>query len=118
MAGRVAFWALLLAWAVCIALSVIVPAMTDPTGDGFTRGMNRVNLFFRFQIAALVLALPLWLFARSQHSAALRRLGRVPGVVALVETLAVLGLLLWAHLAKPAVDLPPAQAATTRAIDA
>lgn len=48
--------ALLLAWAVAFAASLLARVLVVPTGDGFTRGMNRLVIMVGFQALALVLA--------------------------------------------------------------
>lgn len=47
---------LLLLWALLVAASFVHFALTEKTGSGFTRGMNRLEVFLRWQAAALVVA--------------------------------------------------------------
>jgi hypothetical protein len=43
-------------WLMLFITSFVVLQLTSPTGDGFTRGLNRIVAFMTWQIAALVLA--------------------------------------------------------------
>jgi len=75
------FWALLILWAITMALSLWWLS-AEATGDGFTRGLNRVVGFLGWQLAGAVLALPLWVGA-SAFDGWRRWFGRVPAVWAL-----------------------------------
>jgi hypothetical protein len=57
--GAVAVWLLL------FIVSFVVFATTEPTDSGFTKGLNRVGEWFKWQSAALVAAAALFVFARS-----------------------------------------------------
>lgn len=53
-------------WALAFGLSLYLAATTVPDGDGFTRGMNRIGTFFRWQFLAFALALVTWMTARGR----------------------------------------------------
>lgn len=72
---------LLILWVLCMAASAASLAL-EPTGDSFTRGLNRVIWMLAFQIAACLLAIPLWLHSRQEVGLA-RWIARLPGVLAL-----------------------------------
>lgn len=78
--NRTAIWIVLALWAGAMGLSGL--ALTaEPTGDGFTRGLNRLSGFVGWQAAALILALIAWLSARPLPKGdRLRWLARAPGV--------------------------------------
>lgn len=89
---------LLALWAGAMLLSGL--ALTaEPTGDGFTRGLNRITGFLGWQVAGAVLAMALWFGVRAlPKGAALRWLGRAPGwwaigIVALVVLWIAVGLI-------------------------
>lgn len=67
-------------WAVAFALSLALAAGTEATGSGFTRGMNRIGTFFRWQFLAFALAIITWTMARgrSELSKTMILLARVP----------------------------------------
>ena len=46
--------AIILLWASLFALSIIAAVSAEPTGDGFTRGMNRTAVFLKWHAAAVV----------------------------------------------------------------
>jgi hypothetical protein len=53
-------------WALLFVLSFIVFATTEPLDSGFTKGLNRVGEWLKWQAAALVAAVGLFIFARNQ----------------------------------------------------
>jgi hypothetical protein len=86
---------LLLIWAIIMGISVFGYALTDPEGDGFARGMNRVVSFLSWQIAGLVLALVcLFLRAAVDRGRPLRWLALVPALVAGAQVLAFVAMYL------------------------
>jgi len=94
--------AVLAAWAVVWGASWILPWQLEATGDGFTRGMNRVAAFFGLQLAALLPALiALSLRGRLAPGTWPRRLSLVPLAAFALLVLAVLGVILWSRLARP-----------------
>ncbi len=77
----VAFVAALIVWIIFFVLSIIMAGNTEPTGDGFTRGMNRTMVFLQWQAAAFVVSLIAFFMARSKStnvSQTLRFLGKTP----------------------------------------
>ena len=67
-------------WLLAFALSIVLMLRTEPVGDGFTRGLNRVGVFFRWQFLAFACAIFAFLSTRRQEnlSRGLALLGRVP----------------------------------------
>lgn len=79
MSREALIWLLLVAWLVAMGASGLALA-AEPTGDGFTRGMNRVTGFLAWQLGAAVLAIGAWIAGRPlQTGRLLRWLARVPG---------------------------------------
>ena len=77
--SRVAVAVVLGLWGLAMALSVLA-LLEPPTGDGFTRGMNRITGFLGWQFAAGIAAIVLWVGLRAVPKGDPRRwLGRVPG---------------------------------------
>jgi len=93
---------LLFLWAATYLASFIIPALSEATGDGFTRGLNRVTAFFGWQIVAGVLGLIIWMLGRSEEmSSSMRWLTRFPALLASALLIFIIGLILWAALKKP-----------------
>lgn len=117
MAGnRVAIWIALALWAGAVGLSLL--ALTaEPTGDGFTRGLNRVTGFLGWQSAAALLALVLWLLSlRLPKGAGLRWLARGPGWWAMLLLLLVAAWIAVGYFGAyrvPPAEGPPALPTTT-----
>jgi hypothetical protein len=93
-------WILLAAWAVALGLSVL-PTLEPPTGDGFTRGLNRITGFFQFQALALLIGLVILALRGRAEGAWLRRLMLVPVLVAAALALAIAGVFLYAAVMRP-----------------
>lgn len=110
------FWMFLAVWTAAYAASFWVLLLTDPTGDGMTRGLNRVSGFFGWQIFAAAVAMMLWATARSWARGAQRWLARIPGLLAIGLIVFVLGLIGWVQIMKPgqttALTPPPPKPAT------
>jgi hypothetical protein len=93
-------------WAVLYAASLIAPFVLEATGDGFTRGINRVVAFLQLQIAALVPALVLWAFGTHLPRGP-RWASRVPALLALLLVLGIVALIVGVNLSRPAPDGSP-----------
>jgi len=93
-------WLLLAAWAVAVGLSVL-PMLEPPTGDGFTRGLNRITGFFQFQALASLIGLVILALRGRTEGAWLRRLMLVPVLLAAALLLAIAGVLLYAAVMRP-----------------
>lgn len=94
MAGnRRAIWIVLVLWTGAVVMSAL--ALTaEPTGDGFTRGLNRLSGFIGWQALALILALAAWMASRPlPKSDLLRWLGRVPGWAAMALIVFIAGMI-------------------------
>ena len=103
-------WGLLIVWAGVYIASFAISFSYEATGDGFTRGLNRVSAFFGWQAAAGLLAI--WLWPLSRHlgaSKAARGLGRVPAILAATLVVLCVAAILWAQFAKPPASdyVPP-----------
>lgn len=90
--------ALLAIWAAAWVFS-LVQVFAEPTGDGFTRGMNRVTGFLGWQGVAGVVALGLWGLGRGfPKGSGVRRISAVPLGIALALALALVGMVIWARM--------------------
>ena len=103
MSQKRIFLVLLGLWALVFGWSFVALAFTAPTDFGFTRGMNRIEVFAKWQFLAGVLAIVL--AATGRHT--LGRIVWLPLSVFVLEICAVLGLILWANLSKPAPTSAP-----------
>ncbi len=106
------FWGLFGLWAVAYLGSIVVVQVTEPTGDGFTRGLNRITAFLGWQIFAAVLAVIVWIAGNSlPKGSQLRLVSRIPAILAAVLMMVVAGVILFvgARTTPPegAVHWPP-----------
>ncbi|TYB82294.1 hypothetical protein [Maritimibacter fusiformis] len=113
---RRVLWIGLGLWALAFAASFIVTGLTDPTGDGFTRGLNRVTTFLGWQVAAGLIGIVLWVVGNGLDKGTWpRRLSRAPALVFGLLVAAIVGLILYANLSRPApVQVPPAKPPTAQ----
>ena len=103
---------LLAVWAALYVWSFIAFAITEPTDFGFTRGMNRISLFFGWQFAAGLAAIVVFAMSWQFPPRTLRRwVYRLPlflGVTLLAALLAVAGWAAWSKPPQPsATETPP-----------
>lgn len=97
---RLVLMACLALWALMWGWSFAAFATTEPTGDGFVRGMNRIETFLGWQMAAALPAFVAWILGRDwPRDSGVRRLSRVPIQLALGLAAVLGGLVLWAVLA-------------------
>jgi uncharacterized membrane protein YhaH (DUF805 family) len=82
--SRSSFWILMILWVGAMGLSGL--ALTaEPTGDGFTRGLNRIMTFLSWQLGGAIIALGLWIAVQPVPKGDLYRwIGRGPGWWALL----------------------------------
>lgn len=115
MTQRTVVWILALLWAAAWGGSFVAFAITDPTGDSFTRGLNRLMAFLGWQLAAGFLGGLVWMAGRGLAATPLGRwLTRVPALLAIVLFGALAATVLWTRMAAPPPGalLPPATATT------
>ena len=96
---------LVLAWAMIFAASYAVPMSMEATGDGFTRGLNRLGYWFWPQVAAFVLAIVVWTVAagrRAELSNGLFWLARLPLIAVAVQVAVFIALVIYAMITVPA----------------
>ena len=95
-------WILLAVWLAAYAWSFASFFTVEPTGDGFTRGLNRVTQFFGWQIGAGLIAFIIWQLGRAfERGSAGRWLCRLPIALAAALFAATASLIAWANWAKP-----------------
>lgn len=72
-------------WVGLYAASFAAYMLTEPTGDSFTRGANRLAVFAGWQLAAALVAGALWFVGRSAYPRGWQRWAmRVPLLLALI----------------------------------
>jgi len=84
-------------WLALFVVAVVAMRATEPTGSSFTRGLNRVGVFFQWQAASFAAAVACFVVtraARERLGPGLRRLGYAP----LIIDLTLLGLLVLLYL--------------------
>ena len=78
---HVAIVALAALWLALFVLGVVLARATEPTGDGFTRGLNRVGVLFQWKGLSFLAGLAAAVVTRSARERlgrGLRRLGYAP----------------------------------------
>jgi hypothetical protein len=94
---RFILMALMALWLVLWGWSFLAFRLTPPEGDGFLRGMNRVLIFFGWQLAAALPAFAAWVVGRRwPKGSGTRWISRVPILLALGLAAIVGGLIGWA----------------------
>jgi hypothetical protein len=89
---------LVLAWLGLAADSVLLALTSAPEGDGFTRGIDRVQAVLLRQIVGVAVAVAAWRIGRPLGPGWVKGLSLVPVGVTALMGLAVLGLMLKATL--------------------
>lgn len=90
--------ALIAAWALAWAVSLHALWSLPPSGDGFTRGLNRAGAFLGWQAIAGLLALGAFGLGRAwPRGTAVRRLSRLPLYTTGIVVVALAGLVLRAR---------------------
>jgi uncharacterized membrane protein len=73
-------------WLALFAASFVLLQLTDPPGDGFTRGLNRLASFMTWQISAFVVAIAAALVTRAAAARGIERI-KLVGYVPLAASL-------------------------------
>lgn len=99
-------------WVAIFGWSFLLTQITPATGDGFTRGLNRISAFVGWQVAAAVLALLIWragaVFAKTST---LRRVSRGPILATMLVIAGIALVIVWAMFSVP--DAPPVMSTPT-----
>ncbi len=83
-------------WCLTWATSFLAYWLSEPSGEGFLRGMNRVLNFLGWQGVAGMFALALWGVARNWPKGnATRRIASIPAALTLLLITAIVLLVLW-----------------------
>ena len=89
---------LLALWLIAFVYAFVAFATSDPTGDGFTRGLNRVGRFLGWQGIAGLIALAAFGVSRAwPKGAAIRKIAQIPFMIALLQVTGLVAVLLWAR---------------------
>ncbi len=84
--------------ALAFGYSFIAFWTTEPEGEGFVRGFNKVGVYLGWQGIAGMVALGLWGVGRGwPKGAPARRLTAVPLGLALLQVAGIIGVMLWAR---------------------
>lgn len=87
--------AVLALWVLAFGWSVFSFATMAPTGDGFTRGLNRVESFLGWQVVAALVATLAFAISRPWPVGhATRRIASVPFWIAVGEVIVLVALIL------------------------
>ena len=74
---------LLAIWAGVYAASVLQFLFSEPSGEGFTRGLNQIMAFLSWQLLATIIGFTAWFIGRKRSPGrALRLLLRLPLILA------------------------------------
>ncbi|MGJ8584294.1 MAG: hypothetical protein ACSHXD_09390 [Marinosulfonomonas sp.] len=94
-----ALMVMLLFWLGAWGYSFVFLATVDPTGDGFTRGLNRVSGFLGWQGVAGLFAFASWGIGRSfPKPSGIRNVSAIPLWLAVVLILVLIGMSVWGRL--------------------
>ena len=89
MTAQRLIWLLLVLWFAVYAWSVLYYLLTPATGDGFTRGLNRLSGFMTWQMVAAGVAVAIWIAGRRfAIGSRARRISRGPALFALLPVVA------------------------------
>lgn len=90
---------LLALWAAAFGYSVYFFLTAAPTGDGFTRGLNRISGFLGWQGIAGMFAIACFGIGRSvPRTSGIRRVSVVPLALVLVLILGVFAIIGWSYM--------------------
>lgn len=107
------------AWLAANIASFVQPRFIDPTGDSFTRGLNRLVAVMGWQALALLLAIvavTVLLRIAKPRNWALYVAGYGPILVSGLTLLLVVSTVVWARFSKPDPISPPPPGAITEPI--
>lgn len=95
---RLLLTALFAAWVFAFGFAFFTFATTDPTGESFTRGMNRITSYLGWQGVAGMISIALISVGRGwPRGTAVRRMSGVPLALAILHVVAIFGIILWAR---------------------
>ncbi len=85
------------AWVLAFGYAFVAFWTTAPTGEGFTRGTNRVVTYLGWQGVAGMVAIAVWGVGRGwPKGSSARWLSVVPMALALLHVAAIVAIVLWA----------------------
>ncbi len=112
-------WVLFALWAAIYGWSLWVYFFTPVTGDGFTRGLNRVTGAMAWQAMAAVFGAVIWLMGRGLDSGSPARwVTRIPAFLALMPVVAIVAVIAYAQIADPAATQRPVSSAPAKPVTA
>ncbi len=94
--NRLFLTVLFAAWVFAFCYAFFSFTTQTPTGDGFTRGMNRITTYLGWQGVAGMLGLAIFAVGRSwPKRSTVRVMSIVPIGLALLHVAAIIGIILW-----------------------
>lgn len=118
LTNRNIFYILTALWVAAYAGSVIALQTTDPTGDGMTRGLNRLTAFLGWQVVAGFVAIGVWIAGNSFPKGSQSRLfSRVPTALSVVLIAVISGVIIFANSNQPSVDAQAQNLPVTQPVD-
>lgn len=94
-------WILVGLWAVTMGAALVAGFTIEPTGDSFTRGMNRFTAVLGWLGAGFLVALVSVFVGGRAETKAMRWLGRAPILVHLLLALVVAGIIAYTLMTNP-----------------
>lgn len=91
-------------WLALFVLSFVTYSTVEPTGDGFTRGMDRAGAVLAWQAGAMVAAVAAMVFTLRQKGPrgfGVSFAGLAPMVVMVLELIVVVALVIWVATRDP-----------------
>ncbi|MBI1392816.1 MAG: hypothetical protein GC152_08765 [Alphaproteobacteria bacterium] len=89
-------------WAALVVMGLYAFRTIEPSGDGFTRGLNRLAAFFQWELGALLVAAVAWRVSRQSPRAPTRLIGRAPIILSggffLLVVVVYGGAVVWSRL--------------------
>jgi len=108
-----------LVWLAVFAISILGPMNTEATGDGVTRGLNRISAFLGWQLLATIIAIAVFCIGlrKPPLQPLARWASRLPIMLQGVLVLFFVGLIAYLNLSKPDPEPyePPASGPTAPA---
>jgi hypothetical protein len=109
MTARRLIWLLLVVWFAVYAWSVLSYFLMPASGDGFTRGLNRISGFITWQMVAAGVAVAIWITGRGfAVGSRTRRISRGPALFAFLPILGLILVIAYVQIARWTADPIPA----------
>ncbi len=98
-------------WVFVFAMAFVAPRLIEATGDGFTRGMNRLGAFLLWQLGAFAISVFLAVFTWTvlKPKRWIRWVYSIPLLLHLCSVLLIVGFIAYSNMSKPPASayVPP-----------